>query len=1183
MLLMKKTPGLLAAMLLIVTLCVTGCNNKGSNTDLVVQNPADLPGQGNNQPLMIVTPSLSQGEVGQFFNQTIVASGGMSPYNFVRLSGNIPSGLRLSTNGALSGTPTVSGTFQFTVRVSDHSTPIEQASRSYTMAVNQPGGGVPANTPPVFTTVPQGAALVHQTGRQYQFDFDASDIDGDPLSFQVVTPPTNGPAAIDATSGVFSWTPGVDRVYPITVGVSDGTTRTDYTFAVNCTPNGTGNPPNQPPVFTSFPGTDAYDGVLFQYQAAVSDPENDPISWALTQNPMGMVIDANGNVTWTPIAAQVGQTFPITVQASDGTNMVNQNFNLTVQLNPNQPSGVRVVISNFTAGPPTQNVDVAQVQYWEAMDPASPANHVLLGTMNYQWVNRGTVRTALTGTKHNMRAGGDRPHEVNLNSVGAYIQCPSIVMDNPMNPGTPVPASVRLYLSSDEETVQDPTGTMDTLAIVDSMGLVQVVNFPSNIHEEMYVPRDFARQAIPFVVVVSNTGRNMWIIRCDRGAWTSSGQIMNTVDLTAIGGSSRIQHNSVTLAGSNLWFATDDNAGDRLFRCPLDGGAMGQNPACLPVALPAGSGTVPTEISSVFERSGNGTRIAIVAGNDMTTSIFDFNTSNPAPTGVWRDVWVVDGQTQLVVRSTEFETNRPMNGPDVRLIETFDSGGATFNENFSAASSNDTGGNDRRTRFGEVTTVGNSTFVGHTINFDGTMVGFVVMEANSGSSDGGSDTIRDEVYVCGVQSSSSHDVVRVTSSPSATDPDGTRVAAQSNFQLNNGMCTGIAFPQLISGNGRNERLYFCYGPHEFATHLYSAEFVQGQSPIVHASTADRTTGMPAGPNGFENQQDEFNLYIASNEGADQATGSSIFSLIRLGGQTNVQVDMMTGGVTIIGITPDQRGRLQYLDLRSSNSQVSGTLGICTDVIDAATNQPLQVYQIAEDRTYLSSGFEPQTPPLGNGRSDWFPTISSMVTSVPGPATTGVNAGRAFVVAELNPGVENLYSFSLNRPNVGAVDMTNLTTPGTIHDVNVYFDGSAIAVHRGTSTVAFPNDRNGFSVMGDRLRLIPSFQQANQANGGPGAKQFTALEPNPQIPSTQFLSRTGAWVRTDRLNGGQMRIVYFYASGMSTQNGATVMGTMRVSQIEVDLSQNPVTLGAPTEMDPNATPGAVTFKGSGVDP
>jgi uncharacterized repeat protein (TIGR01451 family) len=72
---------------------------------------------------------------------TITASGGTPPYTFAVTSGSLPTGLNLSSNGVLSGTPTVSGQVAtFTVTATDAAAPADSGSQAYTLTVNPCNG-----------------------------------------------------------------------------------------------------------------------------------------------------------------------------------------------------------------------------------------------------------------------------------------------------------------------------------------------------------------------------------------------------------------------------------------------------------------------------------------------------------------------------------------------------------------------------------------------------------------------------------------------------------------------------------------------------------------------------------------------------------------------------------------------------------------------------------------------------------------------------------------------------------------------------------------------------------------------------------------------------------------------------------------------------------------------------------
>ena len=73
--------------------------------------------------MMFTTMTLPGGENGVPYNQKIVVTGGVTPLVFTVSSGSLPAGLSLGTNGVIAGTPSGSGTSQFTVQVADGATP----------------------------------------------------------------------------------------------------------------------------------------------------------------------------------------------------------------------------------------------------------------------------------------------------------------------------------------------------------------------------------------------------------------------------------------------------------------------------------------------------------------------------------------------------------------------------------------------------------------------------------------------------------------------------------------------------------------------------------------------------------------------------------------------------------------------------------------------------------------------------------------------------------------------------------------------------------------------------------------------------------------------------------------------------------------------------------------------------
>src|SRR5580698_3157221 len=73
----------------------------------------------NPAPAIVFAPSLSNGTFNASYSATVVATGGAGTLTYTLASGSLPTGLTLSTAGAITGMPSVAGTFPISVRAAD--------------------------------------------------------------------------------------------------------------------------------------------------------------------------------------------------------------------------------------------------------------------------------------------------------------------------------------------------------------------------------------------------------------------------------------------------------------------------------------------------------------------------------------------------------------------------------------------------------------------------------------------------------------------------------------------------------------------------------------------------------------------------------------------------------------------------------------------------------------------------------------------------------------------------------------------------------------------------------------------------------------------------------------------------------------------------------------------------------
>src|SRR5207245_1204178 len=120
--------------------------------------------------ITVSPPTFPNGTAGTPYSQTITASGGTAPYTFVVTNGVLPTGLTLSLDGTLSGTPTKAGSFTFIVTAFDANGC--RGSQSYTITITSPG--VIATIP--VGSEPLGVGVNPNTNRIYISNFNSNTV-----------------------------------------------------------------------------------------------------------------------------------------------------------------------------------------------------------------------------------------------------------------------------------------------------------------------------------------------------------------------------------------------------------------------------------------------------------------------------------------------------------------------------------------------------------------------------------------------------------------------------------------------------------------------------------------------------------------------------------------------------------------------------------------------------------------------------------------------------------------------------------------------------------------------------------------------------------------------------------------------------------------------------------------------
>nr|WP_099206288.1 putative Ig domain-containing protein [Xanthomonas citri] len=268
----------------------------------------------NDDAVVTISPaSLPAATAGSAYSQTLTASGGTPGYTFVVSAGALPAGLTLSASGVLSGTPTASGSFNFTATATDSGTPTS-GSRAYTLTVAGATVILPA------TTLPAGTA-----GQAYSSAITPATGGIAPYSYALTAGALPAGITLNSSSGALSGTTTSVGSFSFTVTATDSTSGTPSQgtrgYTLNIAAPTIAVAPSTVPTATR--GT-AYSQTLNASGGTAA------YTYAITSGalPAGITLASNGTLSGT---ATVEGTFNFTVQATDANSFTGtQAYSLTV-------------------------------------------------------------------------------------------------------------------------------------------------------------------------------------------------------------------------------------------------------------------------------------------------------------------------------------------------------------------------------------------------------------------------------------------------------------------------------------------------------------------------------------------------------------------------------------------------------------------------------------------------------------------------------------------------------------------------------------------------------------------------------------------------------------------------------------------------------------------------------------
>jgi len=275
--------------------------------------------------LTILSLTLPDGVVGAPFSTQVNIFGGVGTHTATISSGSLPGGLALDpATGIISGTPTASGSFSFTVQVTDSSTTPATTSQALTIRIGAP------------LVISNASLFDGVAGTPYSETLSSTGGLGN-MTWSVVSGALP-PGISISSAGVLSGTPTTVNITgtSVTIQVQDSSSPLQTTTI-------RGNIHVAPVLAIATPTGPLPDAVVGQaYNFTFkSNGGLTPVTWSVTSGslPAGLTLSPSGTISGT---ATTGGSFNFTIQASDGSSPAQ-----TITINVSVRSSTLLVITTL--------------------------------------------------------------------------------------------------------------------------------------------------------------------------------------------------------------------------------------------------------------------------------------------------------------------------------------------------------------------------------------------------------------------------------------------------------------------------------------------------------------------------------------------------------------------------------------------------------------------------------------------------------------------------------------------------------------------------------------------------------------------------------------------------------------------------------------------------------------------